>query len=76
MTHSPDDFVRHFRTAAPYIALHRDSTFVVVFPGTVIQDKHAVVRGLLPVEQRLVLSVAHSQLWVATGLQTTEQKFM
>lgn len=41
---SADGFVRHFRSAAPYIALHRDSTFVVVFPGTVIQDKNAVVR--------------------------------
>jgi hypothetical protein len=40
---SADGFVRHFRSAAPYIALHRDSTFVVVFPGTVIQDKNAVV---------------------------------
>lgn len=38
-----DGFVKHFRSAAPYIALHRDSTFVVVLPGTVIQDKHAVV---------------------------------
>lgn len=38
-----EGFVRHFRSAAPYIALHRDSTFVVVFPGTVIQDKNAVV---------------------------------
>lgn len=38
-----EGFVKHFRSAAPYIALFRDSTFVVVLPGTVIQDKHAVV---------------------------------
>lgn len=52
----PAGFIRHFRSAAPYIACHRGGTFLVVLPGEAMLDKNIVVRcGMgcsLTLEQR------------------------
>lgn len=41
-------FVRHFRTASPYIAGHRGCTFVIVIPGQVLQNAEMLVRACRP----------------------------
>ena len=38
-------FVRHFRSASPYISGHRDNTFLIVLPGEVITDQELLVRS-------------------------------
>lgn len=39
----PSGFIKHFRSAAPYIACHRGCTFLVVLPGEAMLDKNIVV---------------------------------
>jgi len=37
--HKPDDFVRWFRHATPYVHAHRGRTFVIAFGGEAVEDR-------------------------------------
>lgn len=38
--HSSQDFINWFRSTSPYVNAHRGRTFVLVFGGEAVQDKH------------------------------------